>query len=174
MTLGTKTLLFGVHQIFIHPLMVTIAWIHLYGKIPGWRELICIFIHDWGYWGKKDLKGAEGDTHPLLGAKIARKLFGKEWENFILGHSTFYARRNNIPVSPLMAPDKYWHCMVPLWFYKILSVPTGEFKHYRELKHARQVAEDHDSDAQWWEKLQKVCKEKADGTYKIDANKLSN
>lgn len=168
MTLGTKTLLFGVHQIFIHPLMVTWAWVVLYKTFPTWRELVCILIHDWGYWGKSDLKGAEGDTHPLLGAKIATKFFGKRWGDFILGHSTFYAKRNGIKTSPLMAPDKYWHCMVPFWVYWLLSATTGELRHYRELKHARQVADSETSDAEWFARLQDICRAKAEGTYVID------
>ena len=173
MTLGTKTLLFGVHQIFIHPLMVTLSWIILYKSFPAWRELFCIFIHDWGYWGKSDLKGSEGDRHPLLGAKIASKLLGEEWGNFITGHSTFYAKRNNIGVSKMMAPDKYWHCIVPFWFYWILSVPTGELRHYRDLNHARQVSNTEASNSEWFCQLQKVCKNKAEGTYQIDETQLS-
>ena len=124
MTLGTKTLLFGVHQFILHPLLVLLAWLRFYHSFPTWRELVCIFIHDWGYWGKPSLKCADGDRHPELGADIANKLFGAEYRDFILGHSTFYTTRENISVSKLMAPDKYWHCMVPLWFYKLLAVPT--------------------------------------------------
>ena len=177
MTLGTKTLLFGVHQVLIHPLLVTISWVKLYHSFPNWRELFCIFIHDWGYWGKPSLKDADGDTHPELGAKIAHRLFDKErysydWQNFILGHSSFYVVRNGIQPSKLLAADKYFHCMIPLWFYKMLAVPTGEFKHYRELKHARQVSDLDVSDTEWWAKLQKVCYEKVNGTFVIDKGKL--
>lgn len=173
MTLGTKTLLFGVHQIFIHPLVVTIAWLKLYRTFPSWRELFCIFVHDWGYWGRPNLKDADGDKHPEFGAKIAGRLFGDEWSDFILGHSSFYIARNGVKRSKLFAPDKYWHCLVPLWFYKILAIPTGEFEHYRGMKHARQVAEDHESDAEWFAKLQRVCSNKIKGKYKIDESKLA-
>lgn len=174
MSLGTKTLLFGVHQIFIHPFLVTIAWIILYKSLPNLRELICIFIHDWGYWGKKDLKGADGDTHPELGAKIALFIFGEKYKQFILGHSTFYTCRNDIEVSKLMAPDKYWHCIVPYWVYALLSIPTGEMKHYREMKHARQVCDDSESNKVWFLKLQKICMEKVNGTYEIKKELLAD
>lgn len=174
MNLGTKTLLFGVHQIFIHPILVTIAWIKLYRSFPTWREMLCIIIHDWGYWGKSNLKDADGDRHPEKGAEIASKLLGPEWRDFILGHSSFYMVRYGVKQSKLFAPDKYWHCMIPLWFYKVLSVPTGEFRHYRELKHARQVAECNDSDIEWWTKLQRVCNDKVAGTFEIDRRKLAN
>lgn len=178
MTLGTKTLLFGVHQILVHqilvhPLMVLMAWVKIYRSFPTWRELVCIFIHDWGYWGMKSLKCSEGDKHPELGAQIANRIFGPKYRDFILGHSTFYTVREDISVSKLMAPDKYWHCMVPLWFYKCLSVPTGEFNHYRGLKHARQVSEDtEEPDWMWWVRLQIVCYEKMKGKYKIHKDDL--
>lgn len=144
----------------------------LYKSLPSWRESFCIFIHDWGYWGKPNLKNSDGDKHPELGAKIAGKLLGKEWHDFILGHSSFYMARNNIPKSKLFAPDKYWHCLIPLWAYKILAVPTGEFKHYREIKHARQVSELNATDAEWWSKLQEVCRAKINGDFEINKDNL--
>lgn len=174
MTLGTKTLLFGVHQVIIHPLLVTIAWVKLYKSFPSWREMFCIVVHDWGYWGRPNLKDADGDKHPELGAKIAGRILGPEWRDFILGHSSFYIVRSGIAQSKLLAPDKYWHCMIPLWIYKILAVPTGEFKHYRELRHARQVSELDETDAEWWAKLQKVCNDKVSGTFEIDRRKLAS
>lgn len=56
MKTGTKSLLFGVHQFIWHPLTVLLAWIKLYGW-PAWEELVCIIIHDWGYWGKSNMDG---------------------------------------------------------------------------------------------------------------------
>lgn len=172
MPLGTKTLLFGVHQALIHPFLVFISWLCLYRHLPTWRECICIFIHDWGYWGMKSLKCSTGDTHPEYGAKLAEKWFGPQYRDFILGHSSFYVKRNGIQPSKLMAADKYWHCIVPLWFYKLLAVPTGEWKHYREMKHARQVADISEPDIIWWLTLKKVCLEKVLGTYEIDTQNL--
>lgn len=174
MKLGTKTLLFGVHQVIIHPLLVLIAWVKIYRSFPSWREMFCIIVHDWGYWGMTNLKDAEGDKHPEFGAKLAWKLLGSEWGDFILGHSSFYMIRNGVKKSKLFAPDKYWHCMIPLWFYKLLAVPTGEFKHYRTLKHARQVSDHQASDIDWWLKLQSICEEKVSGTFKIDRKTLDN
>ncbi len=174
MRLGTKTLLFGVHQVILHPILVTVAWMILYRSVPTWREMICILIHDWGYWGRPNLKDADGDRHPEWGAEIAGKLLGSEWCDFILGHSSFYQIRYGVNQSKLFAPDKYWHCVIPLWFYKALSVPTGEFKHYRSLKHARQVADPHESDREWWVKLQRACQEKIDGRFEVDRRNLAN
>ena len=174
MNLGTKTLLFGVHQIIIHPIFVTVAWIRLYKSFPTWKEMFCIIIHDWGYWGKPNLKDADGDRHPEYGAEIAGRLLGPEWKDFVLGHSSFYMARYGVERSKLFAPDKYWHCMVPLWVYKALAVPTGEFKHYRGCEHARKVAGHNETDAVWWSKLQHVCYNKVAGTYEIDREQLSN
>jgi hypothetical protein len=108
-----------------------------------------------------------------LGARIANKLLGAEWSLFILGHSSFYIARYNIQKSKLFYPDKYWHCLIPLWVYKVLASPTGEFKHYREMTHARQVAKPNESDIRWWKNLQKVCKDKMTGNYSININKLA-
>lgn len=63
--------------------------------------------------------------------------------------------------------------MIPLWVYKLLAVPTGEFKYYRNVKHARQVAESYESDEKWWKKLQAVCQEKVDGVHHIDKENLA-
>ena len=173
MTLGTKTLLFGVHQIIVHPTLVTIAWRKLYGSFPSWRELFCIFIHDWGYWGRPNLKNADGDRHPELGARIAGRLLGPEWSDFVLGHSSFYIARNGVERSKLFGADKYFHCIIPLWFYKVLSVPSGEFAHYRELNHARQVADQAEPDEVWWARFQAVCQGKIDGKWKPDMARLA-
>ena len=75
MKIGTKSLLFGIHQIFWHPYVVLRAWVYLYGR-PSFKEMVCIFIHDWGYFGKPNLDGAEGSLHPMLGENIAHFLFG--------------------------------------------------------------------------------------------------
>lgn len=80
MKVGTKSLLFGVHQIFWHPLVVARAWRFLYGRWPGFYESIAIFFHDWGYWGCADIDGPEGKQHPHAGTQIAgRWVFRLEW-----------------------------------------------------------------------------------------------
>ena len=83
MNVGTKSLLFGVHQFIWHPVTVLIAWVSLYGR-PTWRELICIIVHDWGYWGAPNMDGEEGERHPEVGAEIALRLFGLEYYELVL------------------------------------------------------------------------------------------
>lgn len=61
--MGTRSLLVGAHQFLWHPLTVFLSWHDLYGKWPNWKVCVCIFIHDWGYWGCKDMEGKEGWHH---------------------------------------------------------------------------------------------------------------
>jgi hypothetical protein len=131
MKVGTRSLLFGVHQFILHPLVVFRAWIELYG-IPSRKELICIVIHDWGYWGKPNMDGVEGEKHPEFAAKIAGKLFGKEYYNLCLYHSRHYARKAGIEPSKLCWADKLCIKYNPWWFYIPLSWLTGELSEYRK------------------------------------------
>lgn len=172
MTTGTKSLLFGIHQFIFHPLLVFIAWIKFYKQLPNIKEIICIIIHDWGYWGVEDIKGEEGDKHPEVGAKLAGKLLGKKWNDFILGHSSFYIARNEVKQSKLLAPDKYWHCIIPFWLYRFLATLSGEWKIYRGLTNSRQVAPLFVKDIEWWQALQNICMKKCQGKYIIDKSKL--
>ena len=79
MKLGTKSLLFGAHQFILHPMFVAIAWIKLFGFPKDPRVWVAFLVHDWGYWGKKDMDGEDGKTHPELGAQIMHALFDR-WE----------------------------------------------------------------------------------------------
>jgi hypothetical protein len=76
--IGTRSLLFGAHQVFLHPLFVALAWRRLYGswprRLPIW---VAFVIHDWGYWGLPNLDGREGSAHPLRGANLLGRLFDR-------------------------------------------------------------------------------------------------
>ena len=149
MKVGTKSLLFGAHQFLLHPIMVAIAWIRLYGfpfSIPIW---VSFFVHDLGYWGKPNMDGKEGETHVELGANIMHKLFDKKgrivnigreqtimladekkWHDFTLYHSRFYAKKNNHPISKLCVADKYAIVIEPSWLYLFRATLSGEVKEY--------------------------------------------
>jgi len=71
MNVGTKSLLWGVHQFAFHPVTVLLAWRELYGTWPNWKEMVCIIIHDWGYWGSPNMDGEEGEMHPIFAADLA-------------------------------------------------------------------------------------------------------
>lgn len=127
MKVGTKSLLFGIHQVIWHPIVVLRAWIYLYGW-PNFKELVCIVIHDWGYAGKPNLDGPEGENHPVFGAKLAGRVFGKEWFYFCLLHSRTMARKVGQEPSKLCWADKLSFCFEPRWFYLTRAKLSGEIK----------------------------------------------
>jgi len=69
---GTRSVLFGAHCWAIHPLFVAAAWTQLYGFPTDPRLWLAFAVHDLGYWGKPDMDGPAGETHPELGARIMR------------------------------------------------------------------------------------------------------
>jgi hypothetical protein len=130
MKLGTKSLLFGVHQVLWHPFTVWRAWRHLYGR-PTWRECVCIMIHDWGYFGCPEMDGPEGELHPLEGAAIAGFLFGPKYYDLVLLHSRHLANKMGLPPSKLCWADKLSMRFEPQWFYLLRARVTGEILEYR-------------------------------------------
>lgn len=139
MKVGTKSLLFGVHQFLWHPLTVGLAWRRLYGAWPKWHEWIAIACHDLGYWGKPNMDGPEGRTHPILGARIAARIvrfFNPTLEgqtfNLTLYHSREYARNVSAEPSRLCWADKYCVCVEPAWFYLFRARLSGEIEEYMD------------------------------------------
>ncbi|MCK9429977.1 MAG: hypothetical protein M0R17_08225 [Candidatus Omnitrophica bacterium] len=160
MKVGTKSLLFGAHQFILHPIFVFIAWWKLYGFPKDPRLWVAFIVHDWGYWGKPNMDGKEGETHVELGARIMSRLFddkgiiiSKEkyqttryykslntfnyWYNFNLYHSRFYAKNNNQPISKLCVADKYAFCIPPKWLYMLLVNMSGEIYEYMDISRQR-------------------------------------
>src|SRR5574343_1645186 len=141
MTIGTKSLLFGVHQIFIHPIFVLLGWSALYGirdtiRVYGFiwflKLLVCIVIHDWGYFGKPNMDGEEGKLHPALSEKIADYLFGKEFGDLTGCHSKSYAKLTGRKPSALCWADKLAFCIQPFWMYNLMAGSTKECDEYIE------------------------------------------
>lgn len=132
MKTGTKSLLFGVHQVLWHPLTVWLAWRKLYGA-PTWRELACIIIHDWGYWGSPEMDGPVGSMHPVRSALMAVNLgLGFEAHEEILNHSRHLAFKLGHQPSRLCWADKYSMLYDPAWFYLIRARMSGELAEYRQ------------------------------------------
>jgi hypothetical protein len=146
---GTLSILVGVHNLVWHPFTVWRAWRYLYKRSPSVYELIAIICHDLGYWGKPDMDGKEGQTHPEGGANIAMhlaywvaRLRGVSYEGAILNalriyklslfHSTYYAQSKNAHVSALYLPDKVCVLFDPPWFYKLRARLSGELAEYVE------------------------------------------
>lgn len=148
MKVGTRSLVFGVHQVFLHPIFVTVAWFKLYG-CPSWKEFVCIVVHDWGYWGKPNMDGKEGESHPEFGARLAHRLLDRtvfvallydvdvEWQkettyhDLCLYHSRHYAKNAGAEPSKLCWADKLSIAYEPWWLYLPRAWVSGELKEYR-------------------------------------------
>ena len=128
---GTMSLLFGVHQLFWHPFTVMLGWWELYGR-PSWRELVCIFIHDWGYWGCETIDGIDGAKHPEVGGDIAWRLFRRpDLQLLVYYHSRHYARRHDTEPSKLCYADKLSIKYDPWWFYLLRAKLSGELAEFK-------------------------------------------
>jgi hypothetical protein len=127
--MGTKSLLIGAHQILWHPFTLLLAWIYLYGW-PNWKEMICIFIHDWGYWGLDNMEGPEGQWHPAYAANLADEYLGHEYFNLILLHSRTVADKLGEQPSPLCWADKLCVYYERWWTYLPRVILSGEIHEY--------------------------------------------
>lgn len=109
---GSVSVLVGCHSP-MHSLLVLISWRKLYGKWPAWWQVVCIFLHDIGHWGRNYLDDPEQKAqHWRGGTRIAHRLFGWEGACLVGGHS------GSSPYDPsdLYKPDKYsWH-IAPRWW----------------------------------------------------------
>lgn len=138
MRIGTKSLLFGVHQFILHPFFVLWAWWIIYKKFPCLHELCAIITHDWGYWGLPNMDGAEGETHPERSADMWYRLkkiplFALSVRYEIRAHSRFNAARHGIPLSKLFRADKLAVALYPTWLYLLLANLSGEIKEYIKI-----------------------------------------
>lgn len=162
MKIGTKSLLYGAHQFVIHPATVLAAWIKLYG-LPNWKELICIFLHDGGYWGANDMEGQGGACHPRWAAKIANEwLDGWDesdpqgdvnWHYYDLccGHSRSYAEHMHISPSKLCWADKLCVLYDPWWLYLPRVILSGEIHEYRAEATKAGLITPEMSNREWYE-----------------------
>ena len=167
MRVGTKSLLVGVHNIVWHPVTVILAWRELYGTWPNWKELVCIVIHDWGYWGSPNMDGPEGEDHPEFAAELAHRWLDKKgedvgdgfvidcsdefWEYWLLClyHSRHYARRDDEEPSKLCWADKLSIKYDPRWFYLLRAQLSGELEEYMAL-HSR-MGESFKTPEEWYD-----------------------
>ncbi len=133
MKIGTKSILYGVHAFWLHPWFVALAWWKLFGFPWDPRLWVAFFVHDFGYWGKSNMDGPEGESHVCLGANIMHK-FGTDWWWLCLSHSRFWAKNNNVRVSSLCVADKWAMIITPTWLYLLMARATGEIREYRTAK----------------------------------------
>jgi hypothetical protein len=136
---GTRSVLFGVHQFLFHPITVWLAWFELYG-FPNFWETAAIVLHDIGYIGKRAMDDNEGELHPAVGAQLILKLryfFGgtpqqaNELAVLVAFHSRYLAARYNQRPTKLCWADKLCLKYDPMWFYLLRASLSGEIKEYR-------------------------------------------
>lgn len=163
---GTKSLLFGVHCFWLHPLFVALAWWKLYG-FPNRKEYwVAFYVHDIGYWGCEKMDDEEGEFHPLAGAELMHKWFDDKqrnldhhkWYDFCLFHSRFLAKKYNAQYSKLCVADKYASILYPWWLYKILGNLSGEIHEYvTGAGNGKYASETGIADTQreWWDEFKK-------------------
>lgn len=89
MNMGTRSVLYGAHCAVIHPWFLAVAWWKLYGVPWDVRLWAAFWLHDIGYFSKRDMDGSDGETHVELGARIMSLLFGKSWGAFTAAHSRY-------------------------------------------------------------------------------------
>jgi hypothetical protein len=160
MKIGTKSVLFGAHCFFLHPWFVAWGWWKLYGFPLDPRLWVAFAVHDFGYIGKPNMDGAEGETHVEFGARVMGFLFGKAWGDFSRYHSRFYAKKDGLTPSRLCIADKLAITLTPAWLYLPMVNWTGEIKEYMAMsvqngntKYAF-MAIDHKSQRQWYANMQ--------------------
>jgi len=125
MKIGTKSVLYGAHCAILHPWFLAVAWWRLYGFPWDVRLWASFCLHDVGYFSKRDMDGADGETHVELGARIMTLLFGDSWGAFTAAHSRYWAKRHGRQVSRLCVADKLAFVLTPDWLYLPMTRATG-------------------------------------------------
>lgn len=100
------------------------------------------------------MDGTEGKRHPILGARIARWLFGSSYGELVLLHSRHYAGQFDVEPSKLCWADKMSHLYYPTWLYLFLARLSGELKEYRQTAADSGFIPLSEPDEVWWAWLQ--------------------
>jgi hypothetical protein len=139
MRVGTKSVIFGVHSILVHPFFVAWAWSRLYGFLWDPRLWLAFLVHDVGYFGKANMEGPDGQQHVALGGRIMVWLCGPEWRDFVLGHSRHWAESVGKSYSKLCLADKLAFVLTPAWLYIPMARLSGELREYMRVSSERQL-----------------------------------
>lgn len=165
MRVGTKSVLFGVHAFWIHPILVGLSWQKIYKVWPGWPEWVAIFLHD-NYWGLPNIDGVEGKQHPARNAKLAQWLGGRYAEELVRFHSRAFASAAERNPSSLCAPDKYSILLEPEWFYLLRARLSGEIKEFVNNAIETEALPVGSADREWLQQYKNsIMKEFADVKY---------
>jgi hypothetical protein len=160
MKMGTRSLLFGAHLWWLHPIFVAIAWVKLFGWPTDIRIWFAFLLHDIGYWGCPEMDGPVGKRHPELGARVMGWLFGPVWASFTIRHSRSYADMEGLPVSALCAADKMAMVVEPKWLYLLRVRLTGEVEEYIKVNADLGLCKPGDLDG-WYTQVSAYCERSA-------------
>jgi hypothetical protein len=130
MRVGTKSVLFGAHAFYLHPIVALVAYTRLFGLPRDPRLLLAIGVHDWGYWGMASVEGDGSEAHVELGGRIMDRLCGRRWGVFVRRHSRSWCERHGQPYSPLCVADKLAFVITPAWLYLPMARASGELGEY--------------------------------------------
>jgi hypothetical protein len=130
MRVGTKSVLFGAHAFFLHPIAVFGAYWRLYGFPRDPRLLLAIAVHDLGYWGMDSVEGQGTEKHVELGGRSMDRLCGRRWGDFVRRHSRSWCELHGQRYSRLCVADKLAFVLTPAWLYLPMARASGELAEY--------------------------------------------
>jgi hypothetical protein len=125
---GTRSVLFGCHNPLFHGLCVLAAWRITYKSWPKWWQIICIFVHDVGVWGRQYLSDDTAKKgHWELGARwsmlIVHRLSTMRRKHYLM-HRAWQLCAGHAPNesgyvrSELWLPDKKSWLIAPMvWLW---------------------------------------------------------
>jgi len=127
MKLGTRSLLFGCHQILLHPLFTLIGWVKLYGwGSINFQVLLAIFFHDWGYWGCESIDGPDGSMHPFFFPSYFDNSRFNTVRKEITWHSRHLSAIFDTQPSRLCWADKLGLIIMPPSWWALFAYASGE------------------------------------------------
>lgn len=130
MRIGTKSVLFGAHAFFLHPVLVFVSYWRLYGFPRDPRLIVAFMVHDLGYLGMDSVEGPGSEKHVELGGRITDFMFGRRWGDFVRCHSRSWCERHGRPYSRLCVADKLAFVLTPAWLYLPMVRASGELAEY--------------------------------------------
>ena len=137
---GTISVLIGCHSP-IHSLLVLLAWKKLCGYWPMPWQIICIFLHDIGHWGKNYLDDYEQKRlHWIAGANFANRLFGWKGYVFVASHDI-----NSVYIDygcPMYRSDKYSWSIAPSWWQWMNCIAEPKLRVGYSIKEATRMFRD--------------------------------
>src|SRR5487761_682470 len=139
MRVGTKSVLFGAHAFFLHPIAVFAAHWQLYGFPRDPRLLLAFAVHDLGYLWMESVERIGSEEHVELGGRIMDFICGRVWGDHVRRHSRSWCRLRGQPYSRLCVADKLAFVVTPGWLYLPMARATGELAEYMAVADGRQA-----------------------------------